>query len=451
VVNQNCEKVWMFHYSEDGNIVGIECYELNFLIEFNIELPFNLGLPTGHYSYETPNQIMLRRDMYYFQKGNELENVRTLQPFYYPERETFNDFGMVRKDHEDKGFKRKMKTVLFKKFPVSGTFRKGIEIQKLLNAPIMLELIYSIQNAFRELINEFLIYYSIFFPANNIKDLTQHEIRPISIYEFSKCLFNCRAIIDNTHYEITPIIQDYTNLKGYPDISYLNEKGKLDEFEKILQNHNNISVLEYQQMFILARSLYRTNRSFMGVTVITMAMTAYEALIYSLEMNHPHFQKLKQARKRIFKKHPNLKKPGNPKSFGFLEFYTIYARSSIFWLIKRDYRNNFDNSKEIREDLKNLNIMRWIRNDIVHSAEFKKTVQKEYNAEIGFKDIYLISYKDKRTNTSYSIDFRTLWNSYLHIYDILNKMMLKIKYNNINWEIENTPKHENLGFNTKQG
>jgi len=143
---------------------------------------------------------------------------------------------MIRKDHEDKGFKRKMKTVLFKRFPVSGIFRKGIEIEKLLNDPNMLGLIYRIQIAFLELVNQFLMYYSIFFPANDIKGLHQHEIRPISIYEFSKCLFNCRAIINNKPYEITPIIQDYTNLKGYPDISYLNEKGKLDEFEKVLQN-----------------------------------------------------------------------------------------------------------------------------------------------------------------------------------------------------------------------
>ena len=85
---ENCGKVWMLDYSKDGNIVRFECYELNFLIEFNVELPFNLGLPTGLYSYETPNQIMVRRDMYYFQKGNELENVRTIQPYYYPERET---------------------------------------------------------------------------------------------------------------------------------------------------------------------------------------------------------------------------------------------------------------------------------------------------------------------------------------------------------------------------
>ncbi len=447
---ENCGKVWMLDYSKDGNIVGFECYELNFLIEFNVELPFNLGLPTGLYSYGTPNQLRIRRDMYYFQKGNELENVRTMQPFYYPEKETFDKFGMVRKDHKDKGFKRKMKTVFFKRFSLSGIFKRGFEIQKLLNEPNMLGLIYRIQNKFLELVNQFLMYYSIFFPANNTKGLSQHEIRPISIYEFSKCLFNCRAIINNKSYEIIPIIQDYTNLKGYPDISYLNEKGKLDEFEKVLQNHKNISILEYQQMFILARSLYRTNRNFMGGAIITMAMTSYEALLYSLETNHPFFLNLRLVRKDIFKKHPDLKKPGK-KSFGFLEFYTNYARSSIFWLIKRDYINNFENSKELREHLKNLNIMRWIRNDIVHRAEFKKKVQKEYNTETGFKDIHLISYKDKRKNKVYSIDFNILWNSFLKIYDILEKMILKIKYNNINWEIECIPKFEYLGFNTEEG
>ena len=446
----SCGKIWMLDYSKDGNIVGFECHELNFLIEFNVELPFNLGLPTGLYSYVTPNQISVRRDMYYFQKGNELENIRTLQPYYYPERETFDDFGMARKDHNDKGFKRKMKTVLFKRFPVNGTFRKGIEIEKLLDQPFFLELIFKIQNNFLELLNHFLMYYSILFPANDVKGLHQHEVRPISIYEFSKCLFNCRAIIDNKPYEITPIIQDYTNLKGYPDVTYLNEKGKLDEFEQILQNRNNISILEYQQIFILARSLYRTNRGFMGGSIITMAMTAYEALLYNLEMNHPHFKKLKLVRKKLFKVHPNLKKNGK-KSFGFLEFYTNYARSSILWKIKRDYRVNSVRSKELREYLKNLNIMRWIRNDIVHRADFQKTVQKEYNIETGFRDKYLISYKDKMTNKSNSIDFSKLWNSYLQIFDILNKMILKIKHNNINWEIENVQKFEVLGFNTEPG
>ena len=90
--------------------------------------------------------------------------------------------------------------------------------------------------------------------------------------------------------------------------------------------------------------------------------------------------------------------------------------------------------------------MRWIRNDIIHRAEFKKTVQKEYNINTGFKDTYLISYKDKRINKSYSIDFSILWHSFLKIYDTLNKMLLKIKYNNINWEVDCISKLEDLGF-----
>ncbi|TES99985.1 MAG: hypothetical protein E3J90_04415 [Promethearchaeota archaeon] len=63
-----------------NRILLAECNEKKFLFEFFVELPFKLGLPTGLYSSDKPKQIMLRRDMYYFQKGNELENLRTFQP-----------------------------------------------------------------------------------------------------------------------------------------------------------------------------------------------------------------------------------------------------------------------------------------------------------------------------------------------------------------------------------
>lgn len=63
-----------------NRILLAECNEKKFLFEFFVELPFKLGLPTGLYSFDKPKQIMLRRDMYYFQKENELENLRTFQP-----------------------------------------------------------------------------------------------------------------------------------------------------------------------------------------------------------------------------------------------------------------------------------------------------------------------------------------------------------------------------------
>ena len=34
---------------------------------------------------------MLRRDMYHFQKGNELENFQTYQPIYAPQDKVFNE------------------------------------------------------------------------------------------------------------------------------------------------------------------------------------------------------------------------------------------------------------------------------------------------------------------------------------------------------------------------
>jgi len=447
---KNCGTVWMLTKSKDNKILGFQCYDKDFLIEFNVELPFNLALPTGRYSYEKPDQIMIRRDWYYFQKGNELENVKTLQPFYFPQRETFDDFGLFREDHKDKPYKRKMRTVLFKRFPVSGIFREDIGITQILNSPYILETIFRIQVHFLKLINEFLIYYCNFFPSNSIKGLFQHEIRPISIYEFSKCLFNCRAIIDNQSYEMQPIIQDFTNLKAIPDITYLNENGKFNEFEKLLQNLQNTPILQYQQMFILARSLYRTNRNYMGGTIITMVMTVYEALLYSLEKNHQHFKNLKKVRNNLFKAHPGLTKPGT-RSFSFLEFYTDYARPSIARLIKNNYKKNFIGIKEILSHLNNLNILRWIRNDIIHRAEFKSDVQIDYTIETGFKDIYNITYVDKKVKNSYTIDFSHLWESFLKIYDVLNKLLLKVIYPSINWEIDSSLEKEDLAMNTETG
>jgi len=91
---------------------------INALIEFFIELPFNLGLPTGLYAYDKPKQIRLNRDMYYLQKGNELENIR-IHPFILTQYSLFNKKGIINEEYSEFPFKRKMKTVLFKKYPIS--------------------------------------------------------------------------------------------------------------------------------------------------------------------------------------------------------------------------------------------------------------------------------------------------------------------------------------------
>lgn len=434
--NKECEKIWMLNKGSNNQILFSESYEKSFLIEFNVELPFNLGLPTGFYSFGKPNQIMIRRDMYYFQKGNELENIQTMQRIYAGQEGAFDDFGIFMDEFEDFTYKIKLKSVVFKKYSVSGIFIRQIQIEDILKSDIIKEVIFKTQTQFQKDVNQFLMYYALYFPNNNMVGQFQHDVRPISIYEFNKCLFNCTVIIDGNRFNVTPIIQDFTNLKGIPDITYTNSNNKIDEFEKILQSQNEIPILTHQQLFVLARSLFRTNKNYMGATIITTAMTAYEALMYSLEENHPFFLELKKFREKIFKNNKKLKKPGkNKRSFGFLEFYTAFAIYSISRFIKNFQPDAFKNLKEIITHFKNINIARIIRNRIVHGAKFECIVTIDYNLEKGFTNNYKIKYYNFQKGVRSHIDFNVLFDSFLKIYDILEKMLLETLNNKINWNI----------------
>ena len=121
-----------------------------------------------------------------------------------------------------------MKTVLFKRYPVISLINKSVNIEQLIEAGIFNRYIYKIQNQFFQDINEFLKYFSLYFPSNNINVMYQHEIRPISIYEFNKCIFDSHLIIDKKYYPIRPIIQDSLNLKGIPNITYLTTNDKTE-------------------------------------------------------------------------------------------------------------------------------------------------------------------------------------------------------------------------------
>ncbi|MBD3213707.1 MAG: hypothetical protein GF311_13945, partial [Candidatus Lokiarchaeota archaeon] len=296
--NNDCKKIWIFYKDKNGNENYIEALEVSGLIEFYVELPFNLGIPTGLYAFDKPNQIMLRRDMYHFEKGNELENFQTLQPIYAPQDKVFNEHGLIREEFKEFKFKRKMKSVLFKRYPLISLINKKLTIERLIEKGFFNSYIYKTQNQFFQDVNEFLTYYSLYFPSNDINIMYQHEIRPISIYEFSKCIFNSHLIINQKYYPFIPIIQDVTNLKGIPDITYLSNNGKMEEFDKILQNRKNNPVYPHQELFLLARSLYRTNKIHMGASVITISITAIESLIHKLEDNHPEFQNLKKLKKK---------------------------------------------------------------------------------------------------------------------------------------------------------
>lgn len=130
--NNNCKKFWLFYKDKSGAENIIEALEVSGLIEFYVELPFNLGIPTGLYAYDKPNQIRLKRDMYHFQKGNELENFQILQPVYAPQDKVFNEHGLIKEEFEEYKIKRKMKSVLFKRYPVNSLINKNITIEQLI-------------------------------------------------------------------------------------------------------------------------------------------------------------------------------------------------------------------------------------------------------------------------------------------------------------------------------
>jgi len=455
--NNDCKKIWLFHKDKSGKVNSIESLEVNGLLEFYVELPFNLGIPTGLYTFDKPKQIMLRRDMYHFQKGNELEDFRNFQPIFAPQDKVFNEDGLIKEEFEDYKFKRKMKSVLFKRYPMKSLINKKITIEQLIEKGFFNSYIYKIQNQFFQDVNEFLTYYSLYFPSNDINIMYQHEVRPISIYEFSKCIFNSHLIVNQKYYPFIPIIQDVTNLKGIPDITYLSTNGKMEEFDKILKNKKNKSVYPHQELFLLARSLYRTNKIHMGTSVITISITAIESLIHQLEDNHPDFQNLKKLKKKweINLKNKNLKltKYRNKRGgyfFSFLEFYTN-IQPLLAKIIKKNYLNNSLSIKMILNYLKNFNIARWIRNDITHRAKFEREIELSYDNETGFTEKYLISYKNKITNQNKTIKFSDLWQSILKIYSYLDTILLGKIYPQINWDLNSIYKNEIAARSTKSG
>jgi len=92
--------------------------EVDAKIEYFIELPFNLSLPTGLYSLNKPNQIKIRRDIYYLQKGNELENPSTMEKLFLSQDQLFNEYGLFDESYSEYSYKRKMKTVIYSRYKI---------------------------------------------------------------------------------------------------------------------------------------------------------------------------------------------------------------------------------------------------------------------------------------------------------------------------------------------
>ncbi len=178
--------------------------EIKAWISFYLELPFHLGLPTGHYALHIPNQLKLHRDLYYIQKGNEIENPSTLENFINPQERLFNEKGLCSEEFE-KLYKRKLKTTIFRKFTISykmlnlseKEFYEKIKNKEVnyKNLGIPKQMIYDIQKVFIDDVNTFLKYYANFFPENSPQNSLQHEVRPLSIFEISACLLEPMFIV----------------------------------------------------------------------------------------------------------------------------------------------------------------------------------------------------------------------------------------------------------------
>lgn len=416
--------------------------KIDVLLEYYVELPFNLALPTGYYALNIPRQLRVHRDMYFLQKGNEIENIATLQRQIVPSERLFDDRGLVDNIFSEFKYIRKMKTVIFAHYKIllQLTIEKKEFKEKFMNGlighndlKIPSELTEAYYKRFRGEINEFLSYYKSFFTINDKNHLIQHEIHPLSSYEFSKCSTGILLVYNNQAIELTPIIEDYGNYYGIPEFTFshqFNEK-KFAEFEKLITQRKQIPLFPYQKMFDLAKEFYRTKKKDMISLIIINAITAIESILNILETIDPIFAKLKIKRENeYFGKYK--------KSVSILNFYLNFYRRKkdkdrpytiirkTRFLLGKLIIKNHQSLKKISQGfliLKYLNFTRLIRNQIIHEGDIN------YDKE---KNIIRFKYFNKLIE----IDYDNLWSHILKIYNALNLYILSLKYPQIYWKIE---------------
>lgn len=416
--------------------------KIDVFLEYYVELPFNLALPTGYYALNMPRQLRIHRDMYFLQKGNEIENVATMQRQIVTSERLFDERGLVDNIFSEFNYIRKMKTVMFAHYKIllKLTIEKKEFEEKFMSGlirhndiKIPSELTEAYYKRFRGEINEFLSYYKNYFTINDKKHLLQHEIHSLSSYEFSKCTTGILLVYNNQAIELPPIIEDYGNYYGIPEFTFslqFNEK-KFSEFEKLMTQRKDIPLFPYQKMFDLAKEFYRTKKKDMISLVIINAITAIESILNILETIDPLIAKLKIKRENeLFGKYK--------KSVSILNFYLNFyrrkkdknrpytvIRKTRFLLSKLIIKNHplVKKLSQGNQILKFMNFSRKIRNDIIHNGEI------DYEEE---KNIIRFKYFNKILE----IDYDNLWSNLLKSYDALNSHILNLKYPKIDWNIE---------------
>ncbi len=397
-------------------------------ISFYLELPFQLGLPTGHYALNIPSQLKLHRDLYYIQKGNEIENPSTIENYVIPQERLFNEKGLCSEEFENY-YKRKLKTTIFRKFTISYTllnmseavFYEKIKNKKVnyKNLGIPAELIYKYQKEFIEEVNSFLKYYSNFFPINKPESSLQHEVRPLSIFEVSDCLLEPMFIvkIDDIDYAIMlrKIILDFHEQSRIPSLTYTNVK-KIEEFEKVLLDRQKYKIFPYQDLFNISRAYYRTHRETKTSVIIVNCLISLESIFNYLEENVTRFQNHKIERER--------------RNKAILNFYTNY---------RAQYTKDFleqvlgYTSKEALDLVEYFNHGRNIRNQIVH----KLKLEYDKNSD---------ELKYTFSNNTITLKFKKLWAHLIQLYNSLNLYVMKREYPSIQWELDSTHESTIIGI-----
>ena len=413
-------------------------------IEFHIELPFNLALPTGHYTLDFPNQIRIRRDIYFCQKGNEIENIATVQSKLEPQDRFFNEHGLVSEDLSEFQYKRKAKTILYAKYklPITLNIKESDFLAKfesgeisVRNLKILPKTMIYFHKRFIRQVNEFLAHYINFFPINHINHVLQHEVQPLSIYQFSKCETGITLVYKNKGIPLPKIIDDYNNYTGIPEFTFRNDE-KIEEFEKIIHNRVKYKILPYQDMFNLARSLFRTNKENMLAPIIVNAITAIETILNFLEEKDAKFQELKLIRKKTsilnFYLNPyRINKNRNKPIKIIRKTHIIFSK-----LIKTNHPE-IKLIKEARKVIQNLNYGRLIRNEIIHNGKIRYQISTDF-----------IRFRLKPFKIVKKVKFQDLWEFLLEAYYSLNLHVLELMYPKINWRMKSDYSKSHIASST---
>ncbi len=402
--------------------------EITAWISFYLELPFQLGLPTGHYALHKPNQLKLHRDLYYIQKGNEIENPSTLENLIIPQERLFNEKGFCSEEFE-KLYKRKLKTTIFRKFTISYKMPNISEEEfyekfknkevNYKNLGIPTQIIFNFQKVFINDVNMFLKYYANFFPENSPQNSLQHEVKPLSIFEISDCLLEPMFVvkIEDADYAIMlrKIILDFHDQSRIPNLTYTNIK-KINEFEKLIRDRQKIKIFPYQDLFNIARAYYRTHRETMTSVIIVNSLMSLESIFNYLEKNVTKFQNHKIERERRGK--------------NILNFYTNFRSQYTEDFLERELGYS---TIEATDHVEYFNHGRNIRNQIVH--ELKIDYDKESD---------VIKYTlNNNTNT---ITFKELWTHLIRLFNSLNLFILNEEYPSIQWDLDSTYESTIMGI-----